>query len=108
MTIAILNGLNITTANPVGVGEPIADGVNRIFKAVGIHNASPAPVLTSLHIVKPNAVADGSNRLFTRSIPSGKSDMCPEIIGRGMKTGEQLFIIGNGVSIGYTAYDYNE
>lgn len=95
----------VTLAALAAIGGVIPAGVTRNFKAVGAHNPTGAPIVLTVHLVPLNGAADNSNKLFSRSVPAGLTDMCQELIGRGLKTGGQLFVNGAGLTFGFTAID---
>lgn len=101
----------ITVLDPVTVGVPAAiggiipDGIQRNYKSAGVNNPTGAPITLIVHLVAKNKVADTSNIIIDRAVPAGKTDMCPELIGRGLNAGGSLWVEGNGLTAGYTAID---
>lgn len=103
MTISILNPSLLTALNQIGSNVP--EGTQRIFRAVGVHNSTEANIMLTLYLVPVGEVADLSNRIIHRLVLAGKTDMCPELIGRGLNIDGSLWGSGVGLTVGYTTTD---
>lgn len=87
------------------IGGVVPAGVKRNYKAVGAHNDTAAAVTLTVHLVPTGGIADNSNRIINRLVPVDKTDMCPELVGRGLNAGGTLYVGGAGLNFGYTAID---
>lgn len=104
MPITIVDPIQLTAG--LGIAGPvIADGSSRVFKAAGAHNDTGATVTLTVHLVPKGGNPDTSNRLISRAVANNKTDMCPELLGRGLSSGGTLQVSGAGLNFGYTAID---
>jgi hypothetical protein len=103
MPINILDSIQLAALAAVGGAVP--EGVIRTYKAAGAHNDTGAPVMLTMHLVPKDGAPDASNRIIYRSVPDGETDLCPELIGRGLRTGGKLHVGGVGLGFGATSID---
>jgi len=87
------------------IGEVMPVGTSRVYTAAGAHNPTGAPVTLTVHLVPANGAPADSNRILNRNVAAGKTDLCLELIGRGLPAGSQLYAGGAGINFGYTAVD---
>lgn len=104
MSLTIIDAVALAAGTTL-VGAAIPSGIQRIYRSVGVHNGSGAPVVLKAWLVSASALADATTEVINRSIPAGKTDMCPELIGRGLNAGGTLQMSGAGLSAGLTAID---
>lgn len=104
MPIAIIDSTELS-GSLTQLGETIPNGIIRVFKAMGAHNDTGGTVTLTVHLVPNGGVADSTNRFINRPVVNGVTDLCPELIGRGLKEGGKLFVSGLGLNMGGTAID---
>ena len=94
----------ITIQDPVVLGAALAtiggtvpNGVQRVFRAVGVRN----PTAGTLTLV----VTLAGTEIINRPVLAGKTDLCPELIGRGLNGGSNLQMSGASLTAGFTSLD---
>lgn len=93
-------GASVTT-----VGNAVPAGMQRKFTAFGAHNDSGSAVILKVYLVPTSGSAANPNLLINRAVPAGKTDTCPELMGRGLNSGGTLQVEGAGLNVGWTAID---
>lgn len=104
MTIIVENQSTLGAA-PDTVGAAVPVGTQRIFKAVGVHNPTAGVVTFKAYLVPSGGTADSSNRVIDRTVGIGKTDLCPELIGRGLAAAGTLQMDAVACTAGFTAID---
>jgi hypothetical protein len=94
-----------TLAGVAAIDTAVASGVIRTYRSAGAHNPTGGTLTLTVHLVPAGGVADNSNRIINRAVPAGKTDLCPELVGRGLNAGGILQAGGAGLNFGYTAVD---
>lgn len=103
MPLKIQDPAALGAAASIGGAVPV--GYIRNFVAAGAYNNTPDPILLTIYLVPKGGVPDASNKLLERSIPGRKTDMCQELIGRGLNAEGTLQVGGAGLTFGFTAID---
>ncbi len=94
------------TGTAVQQGAIVATGTIRVFRALGAHNDTGATVTLKAYLVAEGGSADDAlNLTIERAVPTGKTDECKELIGRGLNAGGKLMVLGLNMTFGYTAID---
>jgi hypothetical protein len=106
MAITIQDPIKVVGTDPMLIGNAVPEGVIRNFKAVGINNPTGAAISCSVYLVPKGTNPDGTvNQVISRTILPNKTDMCCELLARGLNAGGRLFVLGAGLTVGYTSID---
>ena len=68
------------------------------IRQANLLNTTASPVLVNIYIVPSAGSAATSNQFVNYSVPAGASYQCPELIGKIMPTGSQIYALGSGVT----------
>lgn len=83
----------------------IPEGVVRNYRAAGAHNPTNGTITLKVYLVPKNGVANDGTLILNRAVQPHKTDICVELIGRGLNAGGSLWIDGTGLTFGYTSLD---
>ena len=95
----------LLAAGNIVVGGPVPSGLQRIYTAVSVRNPTGASITLTLHLVPDGAAASATNTIFSRPVLAGKTDVCLQVIGRGLNANGTLVINAPACTVGYTAID---
>lgn len=104
MPLTIQDNIPLTAALDA-IGGTVTVGVQRIFKAVGVHNPTGLPVPLLVYLVPFGEVAGDDYLVIDRPVLANKSDLCLQLIGRGLNGGGTLMVSADGCNIGFTSID---
>ena len=91
------------TADVQGAVVP-ASTVRKITKMTA-YNSTGGAVTLEVYVVPATLSADTTHRIMSVSIAAGKTYLCPEIIGMGIKAGGTIYAKGLALSFSYTAIE---
>jgi hypothetical protein len=85
------------------VGGGIPDGLQRVFRSVGVHNPTAAPITLQVWLLAVGGITPF--KIINRPVLPNRTDMCPELIGRGLNAGGVLQMQCEGATVGFTSID---
>lgn len=98
----------VLTAAPAVMGTAVDANTKRVITAAAIVNTTAAPIQVAVALVPAGAAnpIDASHIMISgRTIASGESYPCPELVGHGLNAGGSVQAWGNGLTFKYAAKD---
>lgn len=68
------------------------------IRAATIHNKTASPIVLKISIVPSGGTLGAQHQVAQKSIPANSSYMCPELINHTLKTGDKLYLNGEGLN----------